>query len=185
MHEMRPFFTSIFFEVLNYNSDKNVIDIKNLQKNSSGRKVSNKGGWQSNIYKESSNDFLVPLLNMIKPRIQELYTKYGIHKTVEIASYWFNVNKKNDYNIAHQHPKSILSAVFYLKTPENCGNIIFERTDFLRALNDFDVDTEHNYNDWFIPPQKNLLVVFPSFVKHGVEPNQSNEERISLALNFI
>jgi uncharacterized protein (TIGR02466 family) len=185
MLEIRPFFTSIFCELLDCDSDKIVLDIKKLQDLSEGRTISNRGGWQSESYLESSNTFMFPLLDIIKTRIQELYTKYGVLRATRIGSYWFNINKKGDYNISHRHPKSILSAVFYFKTPENCGNIVFERSDLLTELNDFDEHTEYSYVDWFIPPQKNLLIVFPSFVKHGVEMNRSDEDRISLAINFI
>jgi len=185
MNEMRPFFTPIFFEVLDYNSDNNLDNIKNLQRLSEGRNVSNIGGWQSDSYVESSNDFLSPLLNIIKPRVQELYTKYGILRPAEIGSYWFNINKRDNYNIAHRHSRSTFSVVFYFKTPENCGNIIFERPDLLNEFNDFDEQSEYNYPDWFITPQKNLLIAFPAFLRHGVEPSQSDEERISLAINFV
>lgn len=185
MNEMRPFFNSIFFEILDYDSDNNLNDIKNLQKISKGRNISNIGGWQSDSYVETSNDFLIPLLNIIKPKVQEIYIKYGIHRPTKIGSYWFNINTRNNYNIVHRHPKSVFSSVFYFKTSENCGNIIFERPDFLTELNEFDEQTEYNYSDWFIPPRKNLLIVFPAFLRHGVQPNQNDEERISLAINFI
>ena len=36
---------------------------------------------------------------------------------------------------------------------------------------------------YVITPEDNLLVLFPSNLYHHVEPNQSNEDRISLSFN--
>jgi uncharacterized protein (TIGR02466 family) len=185
MQEIIPFFTPIFIEILNYNSKNDVNFIMNIQKNSKNVQMSNIGGWQSKHYNENSNDSLLPLFDIIKKRMQEIYTKYGINKKVEIGNYWFNVNKKNNFNRSHQHSLSKFSGVFYFKTPKNCGNIFFERPDDLLLTCEVDNNTEYSFGDWNIEPKENMLIIFPSFLRHWVEPNQNDEERISLAINFI
>ncbi len=38
---------------------------------------------------------------------------------------WININQKNNSNQVHTHPACILSGVYYIKTPKECGNIQF------------------------------------------------------------
>jgi uncharacterized protein (TIGR02466 family) len=93
---------------------------------------------------------------------------------------WFNINKKNDSNSSHFHPFSVYSGVYYLKAPENCGNIIFEAPN---------LDLLHYYNSgeggiYSLPPVENTLYIFPGWLKHFVQPNQNEEEdRISISFN--
>jgi hypothetical protein len=35
------------------------------------------------------------------------------------------------------------------------------------------------------PPKESTFYLFPSWVKHRVERNESNDERISIAFNFV
>ena len=50
---------------------------------------------------------------------------------------------------------------------------------------DVDSFTEHNSTLWKISAKTNKLIIFPSWLEHGVEPNMSNEDRISLSFNTI
>ena len=36
-----------------------------------------------------------------------------------------------------------------------------------------------------IEPKENMLLYFPGWLEHEVEPNNSNEERISISFNLI
>ena len=36
-----------------------------------------------------------------------------------------------------------------------------------------------------VKPEEKLLIVFPSWLPHSVEPNDIDEERISLSFNYI
>ena len=41
-----------------------------------------------------------------------------------------------------------------------------------------------NSNIWWYTPQDNVLILFPSWLKHQVETNQSEEDRISISFNI-
>ena len=47
---------------------------------------------------------------------------------------------------------------------------------------------DHNqYNSelwWWLPSEEGRLYIFPSWIKHLVEPNMSDEERISISFNI-
>ena len=112
--------------------------------------------------------------------------------------YWYNVNRKYNYNTSHIHPSSYVSGVYYTKVPSNSGKIVFERSkseeDRLhfqqnRILagtinpNNNRVNTEH----WFTP-QEGMLILFPGHLSHAVEQNLTNDKddaRVSLSFNFF
>jgi uncharacterized protein (TIGR02466 family) len=45
--------------------------------------------------------------------------------SLNITTCWAIVNGKFASDSVHNHPNSILSGVYYLKAPENCGGIYF------------------------------------------------------------
>ena len=119
------------------------------------------------------------LVNIIEQTINDDKTfDSKFHQIV--FNMWFNINKKNDSNSSHFHPFSVYSGVYYLKAPENCGNIIFEAPN---------LDLLHYYNSgeggiYSLPPVENTLYIFPGWLKHFVQPNQNEEEdRISISFN--
>ena len=38
---------------------------------------------------------------------------------------WTNINGSGDFNLKHNHPRSDLSGVFWIKTPKDSGSIVF------------------------------------------------------------
>ena len=42
---------------------------------------------------------------------------------------------------------------------------------------------EKNYEE--IYPQENMMLMFPSWLEHSVEPSKSKEERISISFNIF
>ena len=106
------------------NNKKIINYIKKIQKYSSGRVVSNEGGWQS--------EDLNPNLDILKP-----LTKHIIESSIEFAknckfkpgkysvsNLWANINNYKDSNGSHVHQFCMLSGVYYLKTPKNSGNLV-------------------------------------------------------------
>jgi len=89
---------------------------------------SNCGGWQSgNVDIESiKNIEFKKLLNEIRVGINKVSSNIGIVPKLDIGNLWININQYGNYNNSHRHTGSILSGTFYVKTPENCGNIRFE-----------------------------------------------------------
>jgi len=79
-----------------------------------------------------------------------------------------------------------LSSAFYIKAPQKSGNIVFHNdipiTCFLKA----EYITDHgwyNSTDWTLPIKENCFYVFPPWLRHSVESNHSNQDRISISLN--
>ena len=150
------------------------------------RILSNSGGFQSD-----NLDFNIPIVNkictLILHSVNFVSQKYfRISKSLIISNIWFNINRHRDYNLTHIHPNSLLSGVFYSKTPHNSGDLKFFNSEsagiFFANLN----ATEHNnYNSFVntLKPEASFLHIFPGFLNHCVEPNLSNQERISFSFN--
>ena len=158
------------------------------RKNSKGVIKSNLGGWQSDniIYPDSPFFFLQDIEKICQEVAKDVLK---INKSVFLNNAWININQKDNLNQVHTHPNNILSGVYYVKTPEKCGNIIFRHPSFdmmERDWEDIVSDSDHNvYNSdtWWLPAKANTLYIFPSWIKHLVGPNMSDEERISISFN--
>ena len=157
-------------------------------KDSKGVIKSNLGGWQSDniIYPDSPFFFLQDIEKICQEVAKDVLK---INKSIFLNNAWININQKDNLNQVHTHPNNILSGVYYVKTPEKCGNIVFRHPGFdmmERDWEDIVSDSNHNvYNSdtWWLPPKANTLYIFPSWIKHLVGPNMSDEERISISFN--
>ena len=158
------------------------------RKNSKGVIKSNLGGWQSDniIYPDSPFFFLQDIEKICQEVAKDVLK---INKSVFLNNAWININQKDNLNQVHTHPNNILSGVYYVKTPKKCGNIIFRHPSFdmmERDWEDIVSDSDHNvYNSdtWWLPAKANTLYIFPSWIKHLVGPNMSDEDRISISFN--
>ena len=141
--------------------------IIDMCKNQESAKKSNFGGWQSHedLHKEAIFLELNKSIN-------------SICDTCIAGSYiqdmWANVNFYKDFNGQHIHD-GVLSGVFYLSVPKNSGNLILVDPRPVGILK----------NNFSIKPEPLALVLFPSWLEHYVEPNLSNEPRISISFNAM
>ena len=179
-----PFFNAIYLSSIDVELNHIADSIIKIKENDSGVTVSNAGGWQSRAYSRNEKLFMSSLLDRIEAEVTGVYEDLGINKKPLLGNFWFNLNEKYNYNLSHNHPGSYISAVLYLKVPENSGQIVFERPD---PFHDWIQDcqpTDNNIGKIFQQPKDNMLLIFPSYIKHYVEMNLSDDPRISIALNY-
>ena len=155
--------------------------------NSKGRSISNQGGYQTNDLDYNKYKFLFDQLN---PHVVKYYNLFGFKKAeLFLANFWTNISNYRDFNKAHVHAGSTISGVIYLKTPEapKCGNIIFEHPysgiDFFTNGAEMN-DSKYTHPCYFFNCEPKLLLLFPSYLRHFVEPNETKEDRISMSFNF-
>lgn len=180
-----------FFDIENNDIDFDKIESECYQEkklDNSGRLISNINGWQSQFIPFNKNDEIKKAIELIAST-QHIYNNdFGVKDDLEfsIDNYWININSKGGYNRPHNHPKSLFSCVFYVKTPKNSGDILFYRNqmeDFV--LNPY-TKNNNNYNFGHIKYSaiKKRVIIFPSYVPHSVEENKSDEDRISISFNY-
>ena len=150
-----------------------------MEKNTSVKK-SNRGGWQSDLYKPEGE---------FKPLVKQI-TEFCKHlpldiKDFDIPQLWVNVNKKGDWNVIHQHGQYDLSGIYYVKVPKNSGRIVFRDPRPAAISNLFMVK---NFDDGELKNvnlMEGLLMIWPSYLDHFVEPSQTDEERISISFDIV
>lgn len=161
---------------------------KEIKKHSAGRVISNIGGWQSNDLletdlRDSPLNFLLPI---IKESCQKAVNDFGSTKKINIGNAWININEENSYNRLHNHAGSDLSCVFYLT--DNNSEIEFIRPYDIQQHYLDNLESKYNTELSFISvtykPQKNTLLMFPSWLQHRVKTNINKTARISVAINI-
>ena len=187
-------FEPIFSSFISQNNLKCNLDhikkyIFNIQKkDKKGRKVSNQGGWQSKPL-ATPNESINELFFQINSLVLEIKKNVSISKDLKLQTYWCNINSENDYNRPHVHlgATCMISGVFFVDVNKNSGNLIClnnSQTDGFIYDNKVSQYNLYNSSIWTVKPKNNLCVLFPSNLTHFVEPNRSNQKRISMSFNY-
>ena len=88
--------------------------------------------------------------------------------------FWFNIARPGESTGWHDHKdRSVLSGVYYLKVPDNAGDILFRKRDKNETV------------EWKIRSETGKLILFHSNIEHAVTINKSNHDRISVAFNLF
>ena len=165
----------------------NLIDYsyKLREEDSKGFNISNRHGWQSRGFDLTDmNDLLHGTI------LQGLSSFPSIKNSTEMrASAWININSPGAYNIPHSHPNSHLSGIMWIKVPKDSGNIVFDNPSGHQAYTEINSYTQEFKDQFFIhhcywlPPIEGRMIIFPSHLQHGVNENNSNDDRISISFN--
>lgn len=82
---------------------------------------------------------------------------------------WPNVRSPGLGIENHAHPDTSFAITYYVKTPENCGDLICYMADGSKLR---------------IKPQAGLIAIIPFYVLHEIEVNKSNDLRISISSDY-
>lgn len=97
-----------------------------------------------------------------------------------ISSSWLALFKKGNYGHIHAHGTSDISAVYYFSKPEDSSDIFFQSPI---------VSAESSLCFFAgragIPATQGTLLLFPGWLKHGIDANRSDDDRISLSFDVI
>ena len=168
---------------------KLLLDILKWQAKDDGIIISNRGGWhsQNNMHELSQFKTIYTQIKIVIEQLSEyLDVDLETYKLVT-SGMWANVSNKYSYNRTHNHPGSIWSCVYYVKVPENAPKIWFmdprEQAHMIPIPFKGDQPSGY-YPTVFYTPTEVTLLVFPSWLKHDVDINLTDETRISISANF-
>ena len=152
---------------------------------------SNRGGWHSegNLFRHK-----VPCIQRLSEAAQASVFEATRSVTSKVKPEdlklklfaWMNVNPPGGFNAPHTHPGAHWSGVYYVSQPKietgNSGMVEFidPRTDLpnWRLFKAKTFQLKRN-----IRPEAGEIVIFPSYLVHWVYPNESGEERVTVAFN--
>jgi uncharacterized protein (TIGR02466 family) len=98
---------------------------------------------------------------------------------------WINIHDRGGFNFLHMHEGALLSGVFYLQVPPGSGSLAF-RDPRPGVVGSWQKGSEPNgYSDVHLRPEAGLLVLFPHWLEHYVEPHGNDEPRVAVSFNAI
>ena len=163
--------------------------ITNLQKKDpNGVLKSNFKGWHSKNFDmkdEEPKNFIEEIKISINTVINDMGWDLQTQE-VKISNMWAIINRKGSLNQKHLHSNSDLSAAYYVSAEKNCGDIIFydprPATIYKHPVAKKPNVLNARINS--ISPKPGMLILFPSYLEHSVDPNMSEHERVVISFNL-
>jgi len=168
--------SSVWIGEINVDNEKLKDKIYSFKQEVKSAQFSNQGGYQGHNFHDSE---------FIDALCKSLPMERSVNFMPQI---WVNINKKGDYNGRHAHTSTsvILSGTYYVSVPENSGGIRFwdPRGVYMASMPDH--IEFHGGCTWHkLEPKTGMLLFFPSWLEHDVEPNMSDQDRISISFNIM
>ena len=170
---------------LNQELERDILAWSNKDK---GITRTNIQGWHSDTNMNELPEY-AKLVDMLYSAQRTIYDQEYYESEPFLGNMWANINPPGGSNRAHIHPNSLWSGVYYVKAPQNSGQLKIEDPRSVALMSrprQKDVPKpdrllrEHHYE-----PKTGRLIMFPSWLNHCVDPNNSNDIRISVSFNFM
>ena len=152
-------------------------------------------GWSCNLYttvRSNLNVFDLPPFQKLREHIVAEANSFALGSGLNIAKHplrlnecWVNVYGQGDAQDVHLHRNSVLSGIYYVAAPPNCGELLFHS-----PVGDVMLEPPITQGNIFNAPIRNVIptagtmVLFRSWLRHSVKPTRGKEERISVAFNL-
>ena len=144
---------------------KKALELKQSYKDN-GLRRSNQGGFQTTqINWEEFHPEGIEYINKI---ISETFYDVPDWK---ILGWWYNINPKGSWNIAHTHRGCDLVLIWYLTDSYGTLNLI----------NPSKIKGEQNLN---LNSNKGDIIIFPGDIVHYVMPNPKETDRVCISMNL-
>lgn len=146
---------------------------------------SNDRCWRSTV-KYDNIDWLLDGVKMLTENAIDYYSsldstfKNHITKNHITIDYWTNINKPASKNVLHSHVADSFAAVYYVQGT---------KTGPLKFINPANVLNDCNsvspfVREVLVHPHDGELILWPAWVPHEVEVNQSDRDRMNIAFTI-
>tara|TARA_B100000287_G_C20628136_1_gene778671 strand:+ start:131 stop:781 length:651 start_codon:yes stop_codon:yes gene_type:complete len=149
-----------------------------------GNTATNVNGWQSKADYHLKESTVKTTLSRGLSKIGGFREGYGLR----LNGMWININPPGALNNGHNHPNCDLAGVYWIKTQPDCGKIEFENPNYynhpnVQGYSDDLIQGCELFPAYDFEPRAGQILLFPSYLRHGVHVNRSNEDRISCSFN--
>ena len=162
-----------------------------LRADTDGVAKSNRGGWHSegNLF-DQQTPAVQQLSEMATEAVFDANDQIGAktpRSALDVKLFaWMNANPTGGFNAPHTHPGAHWSGVYYVAQPDV--------SDGTSGMIEF-LDPRSDLPNWRLlkapafrlkkqlRPEPGEMILFPSYLVHWVYPNESDEERVSIAFN--
>ena len=184
-----PVFKFKFEKFRYFNEELSNFIYKLYEEDSKGVDRSNRGGWHSKTFElNDKNSIQLKFALELQKYILKTFTNLGWkteNQNIRIREMWAIINKKDDFNVVHTHPNSLLSAAYYVKAPNNCGRFQIEDLNMVKrhASPLIANQNELNMNVAGLEISEGDLLIFPGYLPHKVARNETDDDRIVISFN--
>ncbi len=146
-------------------------------------------GVQTNIKARfnSIQDFkLVNLSNYIEMHVRKYISQIGAWEPMptKLCHSWINLVNTGQRQEWHQHQDSVISGTYYFQTSGNDGDIVFKTPIPYVEMELFPLG--RTVDKFFrVQPKVGKIVLFPGWLSHCVEVNNTQDSRISISFNYL
>ena len=151
------------------------------------------GGWHIHtaLHKEPGYKPLTDRIDQAGRRISRVLG-YHSERRLNIGTMWSIINPPSSSNETHIHPGCLWSGVYYVHMPDAAGDIEFidPRTPHVMNQPSFQPGKKRSRENWTkvrYSPDPGKMLLFPSWLYHGVEPNlfgKSGKEGDRVVISF-
>jgi len=144
-------------------------------------------GWQSIQTLHTLEEFQ-ELVSPVRQAVQGIlrFLRIG-HDAFEITACWATVLAPGAEHRVHDHPNNFLSGVYYLRTHAGADTINFHDPRSQAGVIRPPVTelTAENTEQVVVRVQDAKLLLFPAYLRHSVDANASQQDRISISFNIM
>ena len=148
----------------------------------------NVNGWHSKTTMHEMPEYK-RLTDALYEAQKKIYIEEDLDSEPFLGNMWANVNPKGGMNRAHIHPNSLWSGVYYVKANKNSGHLKIDDPRSIASMSRPRLkEKQHPIRLWretSFEPKVGRLIMFPAWLVHAVDPNLSDELRISVSFNFM
>lgn len=145
----------------------------------------NRQGWNSEDMAVLEQPGFAALKNAIRAACAGALGEMGTGNASFRLQSWINMHDRGGFNFLHMHEGSLLSGGFYLQVPAGSGQFVFRDPRPGVILGPVKGGVPNGHADVHLTPSAGLLVLFPCWMDHYVEPHDSDEPRITIAFNAL
>jgi len=180
--------TSIYGEDVQLNNQELAHHIINWSQQDPGLKKTNVKGWHSQTDMQTKPEYK-PLVDQLFLVMRAIWKEEWLDREPILGNMWANINYPGGYNKPHLHPNTLFSGVYYIKTPPNCGKLICNDprsgNQTVMPVRVKGTPPKYLWRECHLDVKEGRIIIFPAWMWHEVEPNESNDIRISVSFNFI
>ncbi|HSY94236.1 MAG TPA: TIGR02466 family protein [Steroidobacteraceae bacterium] len=162
---------------------KMVLAMRAAHPEPAGRTV--RQGWNSEDMAVLEGPDFAALKNAVRAACAGALGEMGVGKAAFRLQSWVNMHDRGGFNFLHMHEGSLLSGGFYLQVPAGSGQFVFRDPRPGVILGSVKGGVPNGHADVHLTPSAGLLVLFPCWMDHYVEPHDSDEPRITIAFNAL
>jgi uncharacterized protein (TIGR02466 family) len=144
---------------------------------------SNRCGWNSADDAVLDRPEFAELDAAVKTLCRQVLGEMGLADLAFHLQSWINIHDRGGFNFLHMHEQSVLSGTFYLQVLEGSGGLVFRDPRPHVLGSSLKGSGPNAHSDVTLRPQSGLIVLFPAWLEHFVEPHAGDTPRISIPFN--